>query len=244
MKRALGGMLRVGVAVLALGGARPASGQAKDAGDYFGTGPQRDLAEAAAAGRLPQIKQALAAGAKIDAQGQDGMTVLIWAMANENKRGVQALLKAGANPNLQTVDGDSAMGYAAMNDDAGYLDALLKSGGNPNLVNPNTSETVIFESIRRSLLKQVQLLIAAHADLNCRDRNGATPVLAAASAGQCKLVHAMLAAGADPTVKDDAGHTVLYYVMRNEAEPGSDESGWRTKVIALLQAKGVTAGGD
>ncbi len=237
-------LLRVGIAALAICAARPAWAQAKDASDYFGSGPQLQLAEAAAAGRLPQIKQAIAAGAKVNAPGQEGMTVLIWAMANESKRGVLALLKAGADANAQTEAGDSAMVYAAMNEDAGYLDALLKQGGNPNLVDPHTSQTVIYESIRRQRLKHALLLIAAHADLNFQDRNGETPLIAAAAAGQFRIVHAMLEAGANAALKDNGGHTVLYHVMRNEVSADSDEFDWRKKVIAWLQAKGVGPGDD
>ncbi len=228
--------------MLAIGAARSAWAQAKDASDYFASGPQLELAEAAAAGRLPQIKQALAAGAKVNAPGQEGMTVLIWAMANENRRGVLALLKAGADANAQTENGDSAMAYAAMNDDAAYLEALLKQGGNPNLVDPHTSETVIFESIRRQRQKHILLLIAAHADLNFQDRNGTTPPMAAAAAGQFRVVHAMLEAGANAALKDNGGHTVAYHAARSEVGPDSDEFSWRKKVLAWLQAKGIGPG--
>lgn len=206
--------------------------------DYFESTPQLALAEAAAKGQVDKIRQILAEGGDINAQGKEGMTALIWAFVNENKKGVQALLEAGANPNVQMVNGDSAMGYAAMHEDTWYLDAVLKHGGNPDLVDPNTGNTPIYESIGRLRPKHVQMLIAAGADLDCQNRDGVTPMIAAVTINQYEMMYAMLQAGAKPELKNKYGNTILYFIRDNRISPKSEGFKWRAKVIELLKVKG------
>ena len=220
-------------------GASPNYAKTMKAKDYFESKPQLALAEAAAKGQVDRIKQSITGGADIDAQGKEGMTALIWALVNENKKGFQALLEAGANPNVQMANGDSAMGYAAMHEDTWYLEIVLKHGGDPNLVDPNTGETPIYESIGRLRPKHVQMLIGAGANLNFRNKEGYTPVISAANINQYDLVYAMLEAGADPRVKDKRGNTVLYPIRDNRISPKSEHFKWRAKVIEFLKAKGI-----
>jgi ankyrin repeat protein len=209
------------------------------ANDFFESKPLLALAEAAANGQVDKIKQLLAEGADLNVQGKEGMTVLFWALVNENKKGFQSLLEAGANPNVQMANGDSAMSYAAMHEDTWYLETVLKHGGNPNLVDPTTGETPIYESIRRLRAKHVRMLIGAGANLNFQNKDGYTPVVTAANGNQYDLVYAMLEAGADPGVKDRWGFTVLYPIRDNRISSKSELFKWRAKVIEFLKAKGI-----
>ena len=71
--------------------------------------PDERLAEAAQAGRLGPISEALAAGANINAKDQDGATALFRAVADRRAETAALLLLKGANPNLAKNDGKTPL---------------------------------------------------------------------------------------------------------------------------------------
>jgi len=223
-------------------------------GDYFEPGPQRALAEASGKGRIAEIEKLLSSGADINFQGREGMTALIWALLQQNKKGYQSLLEKGADPNLQMTesaltsdgltDGNSATSLAAMHGDPWYLETTLKHGGNPNLVNPVKGVTPIFQCImlydkNHSRLEQLKMLIAAGADLNVRDRDGYPPIMIATISNRFDMVYTMLAAGADPSARSTANTTIVSIIRRIHTDPKHELYQWRVKVIEFLKAKGI-----
>jgi ankyrin repeat protein len=232
-------------------------GQARvKAKDFFPSETQLALAEAAADGRVEKIEQLVQAGADINAHGNEGMTALIWAFMQENKKGYQYLLEHGANPNLQVgrseltsdglIDGNSAVTLAAMHEDPWYLEMTLKHGGNPNIVNPVKGMSPVFQCIMlldhsrpRPRLEQLNMLIAAGADLNARNKNDITPLMYAVRFNRYDMAYLMLQAGADPALKTKWGTTVVYAIKESRTDPESPLYQWRTKVIELLKAKGI-----
>ena len=222
------------------------------AGIYFTSENQIALAEAAVNGQTDKIQQLLSAGTPINAQGKDGMTALIWALMHNGKLGFQYLLEHGADPDLQltatdpSLDpytmGNSAISIAAQVKDPFYLEIVLKHGGNPNLVNLQTTLTPIDDSIQSRLPEQAKMLIAVGANLNFQDRNGETPLVIAAMANSYDIVYALLEAGADPTIKNKWGNTIVYFIERSRTAPATEDYQWRSKTIDLLQAKGIEVG--
>jgi ankyrin repeat protein len=225
-----------------------------NATDYFETASLITLADAAQRGQTDKIKHLLAEGVPIDGQGKEGMTPLIWAILHQNMKGVQCLLENKANPNLQMTasklttdgltDGNSAVSLAAMHEDPWYLGMVLKYGGNPNIVNLVKSITPIFQCIKlfdssHPRLEHLKMLIAAGADLNSQDRNGLTPMMTAAMANRYDMVYIMLEAGADPTIKNKWGSTILFQIRTIRTDPEHSLYQWRTKVVELLKAKGI-----
>lgn len=225
------------------------------ASDYFEPGLQRSLADAAAAGRIEEIDKLITDGAKIDFQGREGMTALIWAILHQNKSGYEHLLERGANPNLQmtastlTSDGvtagNSAVGLAAMHEDPWYLKITLEHGGDPNLFNTVAGVTPIFRCIallddpRRSHLEHLQLLIAAGANLNARNALTTTPLMYAAMLSRYDMVYILLKAGADPTLTNRAGVGLAGVINNDHTDPGSELYAWRGKVIEFLERRGI-----
>lgn len=62
----------------------------------------------------------------------------------------------------------------------------------------------------------VKLLIAAQADVNAaRSSDKVTPLMSAAYQGHKDVVEALLAAGADKTLKDGDGQTAKYWATRS-----------------------------
>lgn len=241
---------------MALFGMAPKPAKAMKPADYFEPGPQRALAETAGKGDTSTMGNLLSQGAKIDFQGKEGMTALIWALLQQNQKGYEYLLEKGANPNLRmaestltsdgVTDGNSAVSLAAMHVDPWYLEVTLKHRGDPNIVNPVKGSPVIFQCIMlldhsrpQPRLEQLKLLIAAGANLNARNKSDLTPLMYAASLNRYDMAHLMLVAGADPGQKTKWGTTVVYEINESRTDPKSPLYQWRTKVIELLKAKGV-----
>ena len=102
--------------------------------DQIFSNPQMaKLAKAACAGKTAKIAELIAEGVKVDAQGQDGMVAMFYALKCEQPAALEALLKAGANPNHAGRDGITGTYAAASYTDPIYLKLMLKYGGDPNL---------------------------------------------------------------------------------------------------------------
>jgi ankyrin repeat protein len=222
-----------------------------DASDYFSDDRAEALAEAAASGRTEAAARLLSQGLDVNVRGRDGMTPLIVAILSQNKKGVEFLLQHGADPNLQLSDGSSALAkelpfagnsavsFAARHEDIWYLDTVLKYGGNANLVNPFSDQTPIYASIASLRTLQPRRLIAAGANLNYQDRDGVTPLIFAARANRFDLAYDMLMAGADPTIANKWGKTIVNVIKRSVGHTLPDMSQWRDRVIAVLREKGI-----
>lgn len=244
------------MAGLALAGATRMHAKSLKAADYFESGLQRALAEAAAKARTEVIDDLLQQGAKVNHRGREGMTALIWALLQQNKKVYGHLLEKGADPNLQMTestltsdgltDGNSAMSLAAMHEDPWYLEVTLKHGGNPNIVNPVKGIPVIFQCIKlldnshpRPRLEQLKLLIVAGANLNARNKNDITPVMYAVRLSRYDMAYMMLQEGADPRQQTKWGTTIVYEIKESRTDPKSGLYQWRAKVIDLLKTKGI-----
>jgi hypothetical protein len=228
------------IAILSLGSTAGFSHET-NAADFFPSGPQLLLAEGAAAGNTEQLESLVAAGADVNAKGQEGMTALLWAVSRVSKRGVAWLLQHGANPNVTlSRDGLSATALAAKLKDPWFLQEVLTHGGDKNIRNPISGRTPLVEAMASGRNDNVQTLIAAGADLNTVDSLGLTPLVAAAMNQKYELVYDMLIAGADPTTEFARGATLLSVVRRSRVLPGAPAYEWQLKVIELLKRRGLS----
>ena len=230
---------------------------APKASDYFLTKPQLDLAIAAEKGKTNKMDALLRAGADVNARSKYGMTVLFWCLLQQNKNAFEFLLEHGADPNVQMdtnaptleetlgLAGTSVMDVAPRKTDVWYLDQVLKHGGNPNLVNPVSKRTPIYWvmlSIRQENLKNMEILLAAGAQVNFQDgQRGYTPLMFAALSSRYDMAYTLLEAGADPAIKDFHGDTIVRIANMNG--PHLDQKGWRypwyLKVMDVLKSKGM-----
>jgi uncharacterized protein len=209
--------------------------------DFFKSREQAAMAEAAADGRTQTLDKLLAEGAKVNAQGQDGMTALYWAMGKSSEAGLDWLLQHGADLNvIFTRDGTSAMEVAAIRENPLFLQQVLAHGGDINLRNPISGTTPIFRALAAGRTENVRTLIAAGADMNVVDHLGLTCVAEAAANQRYQLVYEMLVAGADPTVRVGRKQaTLLSFIRISKVAPPDPEYPWQLKVIDLLQQKGL-----
>jgi ankyrin repeat protein len=210
------------------------------AAEFFAKKEVVALAEAASAGDRVTLTRLVGAGADVNTQGVDGMSPLLWALIKQSKPGFTFLLEHGANPNLLVKDGASVMWFAAMHEDPTFLRLALEYKGNPNLVNPFRAQTPIYESVMNLREQNIALFIEWKADLDFRDRTGSTPMMTAASLNRFDYVYAMLIGGADPSIKNNWGNTIGYFLRRGNMDPKHELFRWRAKVIALLKERGVS----
>lgn len=97
----------------------------------FGTQPgagdaDQQLIEAARAGRVKALKEALGEGARANVEDLSGNRPLHAAVANGHREIVRLLLKAGADPNAGNRLGHAALDIAVLHRQAQMLDLLLK----------------------------------------------------------------------------------------------------------------------
>ena len=216
--------------------------------DYFESDLQARFADAVARGEEKQMRELLKQGADVNAVGRQEMRPLFWALSKQSVIGFGFLLENGADPNVQTksLSGDttppSVMEAAALMENTEYLRLALKHGGNANFSAGIGKDTVIYEAILNHRIGNVRTLIKAGADMNHRNFSGITPMMKAASIDQYDIVHLLLEAGADPTIKNrwnnDLGWMVTNYGDRM-IKPKSEQHEWYLKVVKELKRRGL-----
>lgn len=175
-----------------------------------------------------------------DTPGDDGTTLLQWAVHGGRLAAAEALIAAGADPNRVSPKGGSPMHAAAFNDEPALLKLLLAHGGDPSLRNPATGETPLVRAVLGRGTEQVRLLLAAGADPDAADANGGTPLQRAGGINAGDLVLLLLEAGANAEHRNARGDTFQpYYFQHDEARLNTRAKAERAAVAAWLRAHKV-----
>jgi len=142
---------------------------------------------AAELGRVPDLRQALAADARLAARfDQRGSTALHGAVYWGQQEAAEVLLEAGADPNASSRDGFLQI--------APLGSAVATTPGIPQ---PSDDEDAV--------LGLVRLLLEHGADVNGRRGDGMTALHAACWRGLARVAQELLDAGADPALTATAG---------------------------------------
>jgi len=155
------------------------------------------LMTAARTGRVDALTVLIEGGAKLDGQENwFGETPLIWAAAEDHAGAVELLIRRGAD-----VNGRSAK-------------QTLKSRRNGQSILPLGSWTPVMYAARENALDAGRALVAAHADLDLVDPDGATALVIAIINANYDFAKLLLEAGANPNIVDtDANMGPLYAAM-------------------------------
>jgi ankyrin repeat protein len=200
------------------------------------------LAAAAARGDVKAIDQMVSKGAEVNRPGKEGMTPLLWAFGAHNEKGFLRLLEHGANPNAPIDHGGSVMNLAVTDKNPAFLKMALEHGGDPNWTDPQNGRPIIFSTINPYYREPIKLLIAAGSDLNIRDKGFPfhnTPLHTAASLNQYDIVYMLLKAGADYTLTNSNGRTMVEYLQNPRVSKDFKLYPWRIKSIEWLREHGV-----
>jgi hypothetical protein len=212
------------------------------AADYFEDPRVVELAAAAARGDVEEVDQLIAGGVDVNAMGKEELTPLWWAFLARNLDGFSSLLDHGANPNVEDAKGRTVLCHAAAREDSRYLQRALAAGGDANRVSSvfSLEPAPLFCAVGNKNIQNIKLLHSAGANLNVQDYHLQTPMKYAADLNWWDIVYALLELGADPSIENNSGHTIVYNIESYRVDPQNELSAYRSRVVEVLRARGVT----
>lgn len=145
-------------------------------GDYTRKDQIKDVFNAVAEGRVPELAYYLDDGCGEDLRDEDGRTLLVQAVVSKQAEAARLLLSRGANPDLPSFDtGRVALHFAAATGDVQMIEALLDY----QAMTDYTDEfdwTPLHMATARGKLEAVKALVEAGANLEARDRQNDRPI--------------------------------------------------------------------
>ncbi len=192
-------------------------------------------------GTADTLQAVLADTENLNTADDEGRTVLMWACESADVKTVGDLIRSGADVRAKDRQGRTALMYAGARQSPEIVDALLHSDARVNEQNSSGQTALHFAASPASPVwsafsrvadypepptisfgldlfvpaephpEVVAHLLAAGADPNAVDFEGATPLMYAAEVGTMELLRALLAAGADVNAQDAEGRTALMY---------------------------------
>jgi ankyrin repeat protein len=179
------------------------------------------------AGGFESVKALLAAGAKIDAADEMGITAILTASYSGDIEAVRLLLDKGAPVNATDKAGFTPLLNAVTTNDIVRVRLLLAKGADPNAANrfggkvkhgniALTNMTPVLIAATHGSVDMVRALIQAGGKVNVADGRGLTPLMAAAASENqdANVIRALLDAGADANATDIYGASVLDWARR------------------------------
>jgi ankyrin repeat protein len=163
--------------------------------DKDGTTP---LMWAAVQGSLDLVKALVEKGAQVNAKDNRGRTALMIASYRAHPDVIELLLRTGADIKAMNKDGWSALMFAASGENVEVVDT-----GKAN------RDDMIRYGASGPTLDTIKLLIKKGLDPNARDKEGCTPLMAAAHTGHISVVKLLFEKGADVNAETTDGRTAL-----------------------------------
>lgn len=162
------------------------------------------LLDAAAAGRIEEVKAAINQGADVNARDGFGRTALLSAAVFNRIDVVKLLLSKGALVDAVSNErlNDVVVHFTplALAADKGYVEvvgALLSAHANPNFKVMDV-RPILMDAVEKGHVDVVSALLRAGADPNWVGDFGVNPLRAAASIGRRDIIRALMDAAANP----------------------------------------------
>lgn len=167
------------------------------------------LLAAVSGGHVDATVALLKAGASVNIQHVATQNIALHLAAADSFPLTKILIEASSDVNKRNCYGNTPLLSAALAGNFETVELLLANGANVNNQNNKGSTAMHFISYSESRdLNIARALIKAKADINIRDQKGYTPLLAAVTTGKQDLIDLLLANGADPTSRSDAGEDI------------------------------------
>jgi N-acyl-D-amino-acid deacylase len=209
-----------------------------------------------AVGDVDKTRLLLDAGANPEVRGDDGRTPLMIAATRPGSSRVASLLLArGAKATATSANRTTALRLAAGTGDAALMKVLIDGGADLKAdaataftqsliarcaacaelvigaVDPQTFNGTLFNIARRSDVAAMRLLVDRGANVNARDNQGRTPLMAACTSDlySAEVVRFLLQRGADVNARTPAGDTAMSLALLRGGP-----------IVDLLAGAGVT----
>lgn len=150
------------------------------------------------AGSAAVLELLLDKGADPNAKSRDGLTPLMYAVAERrpgNLAQVKLLLARGAQVNARNAEGVTALLIAAHCERFDVLALLLKHGADPNL-RSKYGASALMHAAENGSVEATRALLAHKADPNAKSTDGDTALKLATAGRHAKVVRLLKAAGA------------------------------------------------
>ena len=171
------------------------------------------LLDAAAIGRVQALRQAIADGGNPNHMRMD-ISPCLAAVSSDHLECTRLVIEAGGGADQPNRMGWTALHEAAIKEDTQFLDVILASEYEQSLTSRDRQGwTALRAAVDSSRPEAVAKLLAEEPGLlNMVDRDGISPVMAAAKDRNTFMVEVLLSAGADLDVVDIDGRSISDYM--------------------------------
>ncbi len=161
-----------------------------------------------------EIDRLIMNGADVDAETPEGVTPLIFAVANNRIEAVKALIFHNPNLNKITSASETPLIIAVKNGNTEIAEALIRAGADIDLADRYGATPLHYASIYGNLY-MVDLLLYYYATIDRKSHDGTTPLMAAILAGHAHIADILIQNGVNMEARDNAGFTPLLTAAQN-----------------------------
>ena len=173
---------------------------------------------AAVRANLPAVRCLLEKGADPLLTANNGWSSLHFASCGANTGTIETLLSKGIDVNVKTdsIILMTPLMVAIRNQNMEAVKCLLENGADPlvecGLVRLSSLFFVLYLGNSEStLLFMIEAMLSSGLNINAQSSNGWTALMCAAFLKKCEVFDFLLSKGADPSLKDKVGRTVLHH---------------------------------
>ena len=165
---------------------------------------------------MRQVIALLASGMPVDIRGRHGVTGLMVAVMDGNKKMVDFLLSRNARVDAEDSLGGFPLNYAVCNNRLSIIYTLIAHKADVN-AGGSTGVTALMDACSFGYPDIAVLLIKIGANINAQARaNGMTALIQAVWSHEYNCAKLLLAHGANKTLRDRTGETALTYARKNQ----------------------------